>query len=143
MRRPPTAQRRRPAAGRCTHARSLVRTPCSEPAPQADEQARATAGHPGAPATAAPSRRRRALSKKKKVRVAFKKNRQKRTRANDLTRAYESTDQQPRETALSERVRAKGDLSRHRTIVTDVDQDAPGKPVDESSGAAAARRTVD
>ena len=83
------------------------------------------------------------MSKKKKVRVALKKNRQKRTRANDLTRAYESTDQQPRETALSERVRAKGDLSRHRTIVTDVDQDAPGKPVDESFGAAAARRTVD
>jgi ribosome biogenesis GTPase len=82
------------------------------------------------------------LSKKKKVRVALNKNRQKRTRANDLTRAYDSADQQPRETALSERVRAKGDLSRHRTIVTDVDQDAPGKPVDESSDAAA-RRTVD
>jgi ribosome biogenesis GTPase len=83
------------------------------------------------------------LSKKKKVRVALKKNRQNRTRANDLTRAYESTDQQPRETALTERVRAKGDLSRHRTIVTDVNQEAPGKPVDESSDAAAARRTVD
>jgi ribosome biogenesis GTPase len=83
------------------------------------------------------------LSKKKKVRVALNKNRQKRTRANDLTRAYESTNQQPRETALSERVRPRGDLSRHRTIVTDVDQDAPGKPVDESSDVAAARRTVD
>jgi len=54
---------------------------------------------------------------KKKVRVAFKKNRQKRTRANDLTRDYSL--ERPNESVTSERVRAKGDLSRHRTIMTE------------------------
>ena len=37
-------------------------------------------------------RRRVNVAKKKKVRVAFKKNRQKRTRANDLTRRYHADD---------------------------------------------------
>lgn len=70
------------------------------------------------------------MAKKKKVRVAFKKNRQKRTRANDLTRNYHdqtlgpspgpTTVKGPAETSAGERVRAKGDLSRHRTIMTDV-----------------------
>jgi ribosome biogenesis GTPase len=57
------------------------------------------------------------LAKKKKVRVAFKKNRQKRTRANDLTRRYHADDLTRAVPASSERVRAKGDLSRHRTII--------------------------
>lgn len=78
------------------------------------------------------------MSKKKKVRVAFKKNRQKRTRANDLTRAYGQDGVVQSETASAERVRAKGDLSRHRTIVTDVaganEAGNPGK--DESDPAA-------
>ena len=70
------------------------------------------------------------MAKKKKVRVAFKKNRQKRTRANDLTRNYHDqtlapaagapTGKGPAETSSGERIRAKGDLSRHRTIMTDV-----------------------
>ncbi len=60
------------------------------------------------------------MAKKKKVRVAFKKNRQKRTRANDLTRRYRQDDLARAEPASAERVRAKGDLSRHRTIMTDV-----------------------
>ena len=59
------------------------------------------------------------MAKKKKVRVAFKKNRQKRTRANDLTRRYHADDLSKAEPTSSERVRAKGDLSRHRTIMTD------------------------
>ena len=37
------------------------------------------------------------MAKKKKVRVAFKKNRQKRTRANDLTRRYDESDSAPAE----------------------------------------------
>jgi ribosome biogenesis GTPase len=57
------------------------------------------------------------VAKKKKVRVDFKKNRQKRTRANDLTRNYRSDDLTAPEPAAIERVRAKGELSRRRTIV--------------------------
>lgn len=57
------------------------------------------------------------MAKKKKVRVAFKKNRQKRTRANDLTRHYGPEAPTGAEPVHSERIRAKGDLSRHRTIV--------------------------
>ena len=60
------------------------------------------------------------MAKKKKVRVAFKKNRQKRTRANDLTRSSSQGKPAPAEPASAERVRAKGDLSRHRTIIQDV-----------------------
>jgi ribosome biogenesis GTPase len=57
-------------------------------------------------------------SKKKKVRVDFKKNRQKRRRANDLTRTYGGADDHaPAEPAAAERIRAKGELSRRRTIV--------------------------
>jgi ribosome biogenesis GTPase len=52
------------------------------------------------------------LAKKKKVRVDFKKNRQKRTRANDLTRSFGTDDH-----TAAERIRAKGDLSRRRTII--------------------------
>ena len=61
------------------------------------------------------------MSKKKKVRVAFRKNRQKRTRTNDLTREYRQDGLAKADPKRAERVRAKGDLSRHRTIMTDVD----------------------
>ncbi len=63
------------------------------------------------------------MSKKKKVRVEFKKNRQKRTRANDLTRRYGPEGLSGAESAASERVRAKGDLSRHRTIIAEESAD--------------------
>lgn len=85
------------------------------------------------------------MSKKKKVRVAFKKNRQKRTRANDLTRRYRQDDLTRAEPASAERVRAKGELSRHRTIITEVPDpdadtfaDGAAEPAD-----AAAMRAVD
>jgi ribosome biogenesis GTPase / thiamine phosphate phosphatase len=71
------------------------------------------------------------VAKKRKIRVAFKKNRQKRTRANDLTRQYGPQDQGEADPVLAERVRAKGDLSRHRTIVQDEPaegQDAAADP---------------
>lgn len=60
------------------------------------------------------------MAKKKKVRVAFKKNRQKRTRSNDMTRGYREADPSAPEAASSERIRAKGDLSRHRTVMHEV-----------------------
>ncbi len=62
------------------------------------------------------------MAKKKKVRVEFRKNRQKRKRANDLTRSYRQDDQKGADAASGERVRAKGDLSRHRTVI----QESPG-----------------
>jgi ribosome biogenesis GTPase len=78
------------------------------------------------------------LAKKKKVRVAFKKNRQKRTRANDLTRRYHADDLTKADPASSERVRAKGDLSRHRTIMTDVPEEGAGENVGDGSASAPA-----
>jgi len=79
------------------------------------------------------------VAKKKKVRVAFKKNRQKRTRANDMTPGYNEGDPNSGETASGERVRAKGDLSRHRTVMHEVPEagadpnDAPRLAVDLST----------
>jgi len=66
------------------------------------------------------------VSKKKKVRVAFNKNRQKRTRANDMTRGYSEADPSASEQASTERVRAKGELSRHRTVMHEVLQGPDG-----------------
>ena len=82
------------------------------------------------------------MSKKKKVRVAFKKNRSKRTRANNLTNRYHSNELAGPDPASAERVRAKGELSRHRTIMTDVTQ----APVAEGAAPpedASAYRSVD
>jgi ribosome biogenesis GTPase len=81
------------------------------------------------------------VAKKKKVRVAFKKNRQKRTRANDLTRRYRQDDLARAEPATAERVRAKGDLSRHRTIIEEVAE--PGNEAEHVASEASARMAVD
>lgn len=59
---------------------------------------------------------------KRKVRVEFRKNRQKRTRENDLTRDFLENPHLAAERSAAERVRAKGDLSRYRTIVRDTDE---------------------
>jgi ribosome biogenesis GTPase / thiamine phosphate phosphatase len=61
------------------------------------------------------------VAKKKKVRVAFRKNWQQRTRANDLTRGYDQHSENQPEHTTGERVRAKGDLSRHRTVMQETD----------------------
>ena len=76
------------------------------------------------------------MAKKKKVRVAFRKNRQKRTRANDMTKGYDEADPSSPEPASNERVKAKGDLSRHRTVMQEVPEaganpdDAPKLAID-------------
>lgn len=57
------------------------------------------------------------MGKKKKVRVEFRKNRAKPPRANDLTRAH-GTDAAA-DAVGGERVRARGDLSRQRTVTLD------------------------
>ena len=84
------------------------------------------------------------MAKKKKVRVELRKNwqKQKRTRSNDLTREFRKDEAGAVAAApTSDRVRPRGDLSRHRTIIEDVDvADGEG-----SGGArdAAACRAVD
>jgi ribosome biogenesis GTPase len=61
---------------------------------------------------------------KRKVRVDFRQNRQVRRRFDDWTRQYRADDEQLNDTARGESVRAKGDLSRKRTIIVD-DRDIP------------------
>jgi ribosome biogenesis GTPase / thiamine phosphate phosphatase len=59
------------------------------------------------------------MSKKKKVRVELRKNRTKPPRENDLTRAFQEDAGKSDDTKSSERVRAKGDVSRYRTVMQD------------------------
>lgn len=77
------------------------------------------------------------MSKKKKVRVAFRKNRQTRTRANDLTRRYEEGGLRGADPAAAERVRAKGALSRHRTIIQEVGENPDAASDDDPMAALA------
>jgi ribosome biogenesis GTPase len=83
-----------------------------------------------------------AVSKKKKVRVALRKNRQNRTRSNDLTRQFHHDEPGATASPTCDRVRPKGELSRHRTIIEEVGEheklDAAGATPD-----AAALRAVD
>src|SRR5690349_11811992 len=67
------------------------------------------------------------VSKKKKVRVDLRKNRSKPPRPKNWTRVFQEKDFD--ETALpgQERVRARGELSRRRTIIQDDTQSA-GEP---------------
>jgi ribosome biogenesis GTPase / thiamine phosphate phosphatase len=59
------------------------------------------------------------MGNKKKVRVELRKNRSKPPRENDITRSYSEDAAKTEDGRLGERVRAKGDISRHRTIVQD------------------------
>ncbi len=58
-------------------------------------------------------------STKRKLRVGFKANRQARGRSNDWTRQYKAGEEQIEDTQNRESVRAKGELSRKRTIIVD------------------------
>jgi ribosome biogenesis GTPase len=82
------------------------------------------------------------VAKKKKVRVEFRKNRQKRTRANDLTRQFQKGAEPAVDAASSERVRAKGDLSRRRTIITQ-ETEGPSPSGAGASGDEAPQLAVD
>ena len=64
------------------------------------------------------------MSKKKKVRVALRKNRTKPPRGNDLTEQFKEDAGAVGDVSSGERVRAKGDLSRHRTIIQQEEQTA-------------------
>jgi ribosome biogenesis GTPase / thiamine phosphate phosphatase len=60
------------------------------------------------------------MAKKKKIRVAMRKNRSKPPRERGWTRTFHAADDQTEDTSpTQERVRAKGDLSRRRTIMQD------------------------
>lgn len=58
-------------------------------------------------------------NKKKKVRVELRKNRTKPPRENDLTQQFQEDADAAGDAASGERVRAKGELSRHRTVLHD------------------------
>jgi ribosome biogenesis GTPase / thiamine phosphate phosphatase len=69
---------------------------------------------------------------KKKLRVELRKNRAKPPRDNDVTRRFEDSADGSADLASGERVRAKGDLSRHRTVAVDdtpAGQTLPGRVV--------------
>lgn len=57
----------------------------------------------------------------RKVRVDFRQNRQARRRSDDWTRRYHADQDQLVDSELSESVRAKGELSRRRTVIVDED----------------------
>lgn len=59
------------------------------------------------------------MAKKKKVRVDLRKNRSKPPRDRHWTRGFQEHGFEDEATANAERVRAKGDLSRRRTIIQD------------------------
>jgi ribosome biogenesis GTPase len=59
------------------------------------------------------------MAKKKKVRVDLRKNRSKPPREREWTRGFHEHGYAEEATPLNERVRAKGDLSRRRTIIQD------------------------
>ncbi|MFM8274794.1 MAG: ribosome small subunit-dependent GTPase A [Gemmata sp.] len=68
------------------------------------------------------------MSKKKKVRVELRKNREKPPRENDLTRDFREGDGRADDAQTNERVRAKGALSRYRTVVQDEAEDGSAMP---------------
>ena len=82
------------------------------------------------------------MAKKKKVRVALRKNRQKRTRANDLTRQFRGDEPGAGSAPSSDRVRPRGELSRHRTII---EEEGAAETLEASGSApdAAASRAFD
>ena len=77
------------------------------------------------------------MAKKKKIRVALRKNRQKRTRSNDLTRQFRHDEPGAGASPSSDRVRPRGELSRHRTIIEEAGasevRDAAGMPLEASA----------
>ena len=76
---------------------------------------------------------RRVSKKKKKVRVALRKNWQTRSRQRDWTREFDEHGFEEDETVRAERVRTKGELSRHRTVIQEesAEGESPRLAVDE------------
>src|SRR5438094_8444276 len=70
------------------------------------------------------------MAKKKKVRVEMRKNRSKPPRPRDWTRSFQQHGDHGDATLSQERVRAKGDLSRKRTIIQQEHTTAGAEPAD-------------
>jgi ribosome biogenesis GTPase len=68
------------------------------------------------------------MAKKKKIRVDMRKNRSKPPRDRQWTRGFQEHGFAEEATPAGERVRAKGDLSRRRTIVQDADAADGARP---------------
>lgn len=64
-----------------------------------------------------------ANKRKKKLRVAFRKNRQKRSRSQDLTRRALADMEAVEDLRTGERISGKGELTRHRTVIAEVAED--------------------
>ena len=82
--------------------------------------------------------------RKKKVRVEFSKNRQKRYRSQDLTRAAHRDLEAVEDLATTERISGKGDLTRRRTVIT-TEAEAPdggGPLIDVDLAACVAGRVL-
>lgn len=73
------------------------------------------------------SSRKRKPKGSKKVRVAFRRNRSKPPRITDWTTQANQAEDTGAETKHTERIVAKGDLSRHRTVIVPDDQEAAWK----------------
>ncbi len=74
-----------------------------------------------------------AKKKQRKIRTEFRKNREVRTRDGDLTRDYQEHGFQDDESAQSERVSGKGELTRQRTIVVEEEDGTIAPQVDEET----------
>jgi ribosome biogenesis GTPase len=70
------------------------------------------------------------MSKKKKIRVDLRKNRSKPPRSQNWTRGFKEHRFAEDATSSGERVRAKGELSRRRTIITEEKQNSLGAAVE-------------
>jgi ribosome biogenesis GTPase len=66
------------------------------------------------------------LSKKKKLRAEFRKNRGSRARGGDPTREFRAGDEQAEDRARQERVSGKGELTRKRVVVGEATDEAGG-----------------
>jgi ribosome biogenesis GTPase len=76
------------------------------------------------------------MAKKKKVRVDLRKNRSKPPRQQHWTRGFQEHGFAEEATPRGERVRAKGDLSRRRTIIQEDDANSPRDETDMPAVAA-------
>src|ERR1700693_335067 len=77
------------------------------------------------------------MAKKKKVRVELRKTRSKPPRPHHWTRDFEEHGDQGDAAPLEERVKAKGDISRRRTVIQEEPAPAPGAGAGPTEAAAA------
>ncbi len=72
-------------------------------------------------------------SRKKKVRVAFQKNRAQRTRTQNLTQKILDDFEAAQDFHQEERISGKGELARYRTVIAENLDDGPRIEIDESA----------